>query len=210
MSHRDGIARRAARDLPEGAYVNLGAGLPTLVAGHLTGDKEILFHSENGLLGIAPAVEGADHYGLMNANIQKVSLLPGGSVFKHSDAFVMIRGGHIDYALLGAYEVSSAGDIANWSTGDTTRAPSVGGAMDLAMGAGNVWVLMEHCTRRGAPRIVTNCSLPLTGSRCVTRIYTDKAVMEVQTEGLAVIELVDGIDFAALQAITGAPLRKGF
>jgi 3-oxoadipate CoA-transferase beta subunit len=210
MSKRIEIARRAARDLPNGAYVNLGAGLPTLVADHLSNDKEILFHSENGLLGIAPAVDGANHYGLMNANIQKVSLLPGGSVFKHSDAFVMIRGGHIDYALLGAYEVSGVGDLANWSTGDTSRAPSVGGAMDLAVGASNVWVLMEHCTKTGAPRIVETCSLPLTGARCVTRIYTDKAVIDVRADGLVVTELVDGIDLAALQTITAAPLHKGF
>lgn len=210
MSKRLEIARRAARDLPDGAYVNLGAGLPTLVAHHLSKEKEILFHSENGLLGIAPAIEGDNRYGLMNANIQKVSLLPGGSVFKHSDAFVMIRGGHIDYALLGAYEVSAMGDLANWSTGDTSRAPSVGGAMDLAVGAVNVWVLMEHCTKAGAPRIVDKCALPLTGARCVTRIYTDKAVIDVRGEGLVVTELVDGIDFDGLQAITAAPLRKGF
>ncbi|MBS0219672.1 MAG: 3-oxoacid CoA-transferase subunit B [Proteobacteria bacterium] len=209
MSKRSEIARRAARDLPDGAYVNLGAGLPTLVADHLTDDKEIQFHSENGLLGIAPAVDDANHYGLMNANIQRVSLLQGGSVFKHSDAFVMIRGGHIDYALLGAYQVSEAGDLANWSTGDTSRAPSVGGAMDLAVGAREVWVLMEHCTRTGAPRIVESCTLPLTAARCVSRIYTDKAVIEVRANGLVVTELI-GTDFAALQALTAAPLREGF
>jgi len=203
------IARRVAQDLPDGAYVNLGIGLPTLVADHLPAGREIVFHSENGLLGVgpAPADDQADP-DLINAGKMPITLLPGASIFHHNDAFVMIRGGHLDYALLGAFQVSAAGDLANWMTEGDTKAPAVGGAMDLAAGAREVWVLMEHTTRDGRPRILERCSFPLTAARVVKRIYTELAVIEV-ADGLIVREMAEGVDFARLQAVTGAPLRLG-
>ena len=202
------IARRAAQDLPEGAYVNLGIGLPTLVADHRPADREIIFHSENGLLGVgpAPAPDRADPE-LINAGKAPVSLLPGAAIFHHNDAFVMMRGGHLDYALLGAYQVAANGDIANWITDNDARAPAVGGAMDLAVGARQVWALMEHTTRDGKPRILERCTYPLTAAGVVTRIYTELAVIDVQ-DGLHVRELADGVDFNHLQSLTGALLRR--
>ncbi len=204
---RHAIARRAARDLPDGAYVNLGIGLPTLVAGHTPPGREIIFHSENGLLGVGPPPPpGAEDQDLINAGKQHVTLLPGAAVFHHNDAFVMMRGGHLDYALLGGFQVSASGDLANWSLGETTKAPAVGGAMDLAAGAKQVWVLMEHTTKTGEPRIVEQCTYPLTAPGVVRRIYTDLAVIDVGPE-LVVRELADGVTFDFLQARTGAKLK---
>ena len=206
---RNRIAARAARDLPEGAYVNLGIGLPTLVADHQVPGREIIFHSENGLLGVGPAPPaGQEDPDLTNAGQKPVTLLPGAAIFHHNDAFVMMRGGHLDYALLGAFQVSAAGDLANWMTDETTRAPAVGGAMDLAVGAKQVWVLMEHTTRQGAPRLVETCTYPLTAPNCVRRIYTELAVIDVG-EHLVVRELADGISFDMLQARTEARLTRG-
>ncbi len=204
LRHR--IARRAAHDLPDGAYVNLGIGLPTLVAGHTPPSREIIFHSENGLLGVGPPPPpGAEDTDLVNAGKQPVTLLPGAAVFHHNDAFVMMRGGHLDYALLGGFQVSAGGDLANWSLGETTKAPAVGGAMDLAAGAKQVWVLMEHTTKSGEPRIVERCTYPLTAPGVVRRIYTELAVIDVGVE-LVVRELADGITFGFVQARTGARL----
>ena len=205
---RHHIARRAAHDLPDGAYVNLGIGLPTLVAGHTPPGREIIFHSENGLLGVGPPPPpGAEDADLINAGKQPVTLLPGAAVFHHNDAFVMRRGGHLDSALLGGFQVSAAGDLANWSLGETTKAPAVGGAMDLAAGAKQVWVLMEHTTKDGAPRIVERCTYPLTAPGVVRRIYTELAVIDVGAD-LVVRELADGVTFEDLQARTGARLVR--
>ncbi len=202
------IARRAAQDLPEGAYVNLGIGLPTLVADHRPQDREIIFHSENGLLGMgpAPSPEALDPE-LINAGKAPVTLLPGAAIFHHNDAFMMMRGGHLDYALLGAYQVAANGDLANWITDSDARAPAVGGAMDLAVGARKVWALMEHATRDGQPRILERCTYPLTAAGVVSRIYTDLAVIDVQ-DGLHVRELSEGVSFDHLQSLTGALLRR--
>jgi 3-oxoadipate CoA-transferase beta subunit len=206
---REAICRRVAQDLADGTYVNLGIGLPTLVPPFIPADREVVFHSENGLLGVGPPPEpGHEDPDLINAGKQLVTLLPGGSIFHHADSFLMIRGGHIDLALLGAYQVSAQGDLANWTTDADDKAPGVGGAMDLAVGAKQVWVIMEHTTRAGEPRIVEHCTYPLTAARCVTRIYTNLAVIDV-ADGLIVREIVDGLDFAGLQQVTGAPLRVG-
>ncbi len=205
---RNRIARRAALDLPDGAYVNLGIGIPTLAADHRPPDRDIIFHSENGLLGVGPApVSGADP-DLINAGKGPVTLLPGAAIFHHNDAFAMIRGGHIHYALLGAYQVGENGDLANWITDSDARAPAVGGAMDLAVGAREVWALMEHVTRDGRPRILERCTFPLTAAGVVTRIYTELAVIDVH-DGLRVRELAPGISFERLQSVTGARLRPG-
>jgi 3-oxoacid CoA-transferase B subunit len=204
---REEICRRVAQDLADGSYVNLGIGLPTLVPPFIPADREVVFHSENGLLGVGPPPEpGHEDPDLINAGKQLVTLLPGGSIFHHADSFLMIRGGHIDLALLGAYQVSAQGDLANWTTDADDEAPGVGGAMDLAVGAKQVWVIMEHTTRAGEPRIVERCTYPLTAARCVTRIYTNLAVIDVAA-GLIVREIVDGLDLAGLQQATGAPLR---
>lgn len=207
---RQQIAKRVAADLPEGACVNLGIGLPTMVADHIPAGREIIFHSENGLLGVGPApAPGQEDPDLINAGKLPVTLLPGASIFHHNDSFMMIRGGHIDYALLGAFEVAANGDLANWSTGNDTKLPAVGGAMDLAAGASAVWVLMEHCTKDGKPRIVPRCSYPLTAAGVVKRIYTELAVIDVGPHGLTVRELARGVSFERLQSLTGAPLRLG-
>jgi 3-oxoadipate CoA-transferase beta subunit len=201
------IARRVARDLPDGSYVNLGIGLPTLVADHLPPGREIIFHSENGLLGMGPAPEpGKADPDLINAGKIPITLLPGAAIFHHTDAFMMIRGGHIDVALLGAFQVAANGDIANWITDSEAKSPAVGGAMDLAVGAKQVWVLMEHCTKHGRPRILERCTYPLTATGVVRRIYTELAVIEVD-DGLVVREMAAGVEFARLQSLTGAPLR---
>jgi 3-oxoadipate CoA-transferase, beta subunit len=203
---RDELARRVAADLPEGAYVNLGIGLPTRVAGFVRPGADVIFHSENGLLGVgpAPAPQAADPE-LINAGKELVTLLPGAAIFDHATAFAMIRGGHIDVAIMGAYEVSATGDLANWSAGGRS-APAVGGAMDLAAGARAVWIMMEHCTKDGAPRLVAHCSLPLTGAGVVTRVYTDLAVIDVDG-GFAVRALCGGCDAETLRTRTGAPLH---
>lgn len=204
---RKQIARIVADDLPENSYVNLGIGLPTLIADYLAAGKGVQLHSEQGLLGLGPKPEpGQEDRDVVNAGKQFVTLLPGASVFSHSDSFLMIRGGHIDVACLGAFQVAANGDLANWTTGDSTQIPGVGGAMDLAAGAKRVWVLMEHCTRDGAPRIMKRCTYPLTGMQCVERIYTDYAMMSITPDGVRVERMLPGITIEALQAISDAPL----
>jgi len=205
---RDQMAIRVARDIPEGAYVNLGIGLPTLVANHLPRNREAFLHSENGLLGMGPApAAGEEDYDLINAGKQPVTLLPGGAYFHHADSFAMMRGGHLDICVLGAFQVSRAGDLANWHTGAPDAIPAVGGAMDLAIGAKKTFVMMEHLTKSGASKIVDACTYPLTGIACVSRIYTDLAVIDVTPQGLAVIEAVAGLSFEELQRLTGVTLR---
>jgi 3-oxoadipate CoA-transferase beta subunit len=204
---RTQMAERVARDIPEGAYVNLGIGLPTLVANYLPQDREIFLHSENGLLGMGPAPKpGEEDEDLINAGKQPVTLLAGGSYFHQADSFAIMRGGHLDVCVLGAFQVSARGDLANWHTGAPDAIPAVGGAMDLALGARQVFVMMEHLTRQGASKIVAECSYPLTAISCVSRIYTDLAVIDVTPEGLAVREIVEGLAFDELQAITGVPM----
>lgn len=200
---RKQIAWRAAQDIADGSYVNLGIGLPTLVADFIPPDREIVFHSENGILGLgkAPAPGEADP-DLINAGKGAASLLPGGSFFHHTDAFLMIRGGHVDLSLMGAFEVSAEGDLANWTTNDPHFAPGVGGAMDLAAGAREVRVLLEHTTKEGAPRLRRRCTYPLTAPRCVKRIYTNLAVVDVTARGLLVCELVEGMTLGDLQRLT--------
>jgi 3-oxoadipate CoA-transferase beta subunit len=204
---RDQIAARVARDIPEGAYVNLGIGLPTMVTKHLPPEREIFLHSENGLLGMGPApAPGEEDEDLINAGKQPVTLLAGGSYFHHADSFAMMRGGHLDICVLGAFQVSSKGDLANWHTGAPDAIPAVGGAMDLAIGAKRVFVMMEHQAKDGSSKIVPECTYPLTGIACVSRIYTDLAVLDVAPEGLVVRAIVEGMSFDELQRITGVPL----
>jgi len=209
---RNQMAARVARDIPEGAYVNLGIGLPTLVANHLpaAGSKdyrEVFLHSENGLLGMGPApAPGEEDYDLINAGKQPVTLLPGGAYFHHADSFAMMRGGHLDICVMGAFQVSAGGDLANWHTGAPDAIPAVGGAMDLAVGAKHVLVMMEHLTKQGESKIVERCTYPLTGARCVDRIYTDLAVIDVTPQGLKVVEAFNGLAIDELQRLTGVPL----
>jgi 3-oxoadipate CoA-transferase beta subunit len=204
---REQMATRVARDIPNGAYVNLGIGLPTLVANHLPKDREIILHTENGLLGMGPAPEpGAEDADLINAGKQPVTALAGASFFHHADSFGMMRGGHLDFCVLGAFQVSVTGDLANWHTGAKDAIPAVGGAMDLAIGAKNVYVMMEHLTKKGESKIVAKCTYPLTGIGCVSRIFTDLAVLDVTPQGLAVVEIVEGLAFDELQRLSGVPL----
>jgi 3-oxoadipate CoA-transferase beta subunit len=205
---REQMAARVARDIPDGAYVNLGIGLPTLVANHLPAGREIVLHSENGVLGMgpAPSPDQAD-FDLINAGKQPVTLLPGGSYFHHADSFAMMRGGHLDICVLGAFQVSEAGDLANWHTGEADAIPAVGGAMDLAIGAKNVFVMMEHLTKSGESKIVPRCTCPVTGLACVTRVYTDLAVIDVAPSGLVVVDIIAGLAFDELARLTGVPLR---
>jgi 3-oxoadipate CoA-transferase beta subunit len=206
---RDGLAARVARDIAEGAYVNLGIGLPTLVANFLPKDREIFLHSENGVLGMGPApAKGEEDPDLTNAGKQPVTLLTGGSYFHHGDSFAMMRGGHLDICVLGAFQVSQAGDLANWHTGEADAIPAVGGAMDLAIGARHVYVMMEHVTKSGESKIVKKCTYPVTGLGCVDRIYTDLAVIDVTRDGLEVVDMVEGLSFDELQRLTGAPLGR--
>ena len=206
---RDQMAARVARDIPEGAYVNLGIGLPTLVANHLPADREVFLHSENGLLGMGPApAPGAEDFDLINAGKQPVTLLPGGCFFHHADSFAMMRGGHLDICVLGAFQVSVRGDLANWHTGAPEAIPAVGGAMDLAIGAKKTFVMMEHLTKDGASKLVERCTYPLTGIGCVARVYTDLAVIDVTPHGLAVVEVVEGLSFEELQRLSGVSLSR--
>ena len=206
---REQMARRVAQDIPDGAVVNLGIGLPTLVANHLPKEREIFLHSENGLLGMGPApAAGEEDFDLINAGKQPVTLLAGGAYFHHADSFAMMRGGHLDICVLGAFQVSATGDLANWHTGGADAIPAVGGAMDLAIGAKKTFVMMEHLTRQGQSKLVAQCSYPLTGIGCVSRIYTDLAVIDVTPQGLVVREIVAGLDHDSLQALTGAPLAR--
>jgi 3-oxoadipate CoA-transferase, beta subunit len=206
---REQIATRVARDIPNGAYVNLGIGLPTMVANHLPKDREIVLHTENGLLGMGPAPEpGGEDVDLINAGKQPVTALPGASYFHHADSFGMMRGGHLDFCVLGAFQVSVNGDLANWHTGAKDAIPAVGGAMDLAIGAKHVYVMMEHLTKKGESKIVQACTYPLTGIGCVERIFTDLAVLDVTPRGLAVVDIVDGLSLDELQRLTGVPLSQ--
>jgi 3-oxoadipate CoA-transferase beta subunit len=204
---RAGLARRVAQDIPEGWYVNLGVGVPTLVADHVPAGREVIFHSENGILGLGPAppADKIDRW-LVNAGKQYVTLVTGGSFFHHADSFTMIRGRHLDLCVLGAFEVAQNGDLANWSTATPGAAPAVGGAMDLAVGAKRLWVVMDHQTKDGRPKVVRKCSYPLTAPQCVTRIYTSLAVLDVVPEGLRVVEMVPGLTFAELQERTDSQL----
>ena len=207
---RDQIAARVAREIPDGAYVNLGIGLPTLVANHLPSDREIILHSENGVLGMGPApAAGHEDWELVNAGKQPVTLLAGGAFCHHADSFAMIRGGHVDICVLGAFQVSVAGDLANWSTGAPDAIPAVGGAMDLAVGAKRVYAMMEHLTKGGESKIVGRLSYPVTGLACVDRIYTDLAVVDVAPQGLVVREIVPGLALDELARLTGVALKDG-
>ena len=203
----DEMARRVARDIRDGAYVNLGIGLPTRVGNHLPPGREIVLHSENGVLGMGPApAPGGEDPELINASKQAVTLLRGGSYFHSADSFAMMRGGHLDVCVLGAFQVSVRGDLANWHTGAPDAIPAVGGAMDLALGAKQVFVMMEHLTRSGTSKLVAQCSYPVTALACVARVYTDLAVVDVGADGLAVRDLVPGLAFEELQRLTGVPL----
>jgi 3-oxoadipate CoA-transferase beta subunit len=205
--NRQQMAQHLATHIPDGSYVNLGIGLPVLLAAYWRPEQEIVVHSENGILGMrALDTHEAIDPDLMNAAKQPVSMVDGGSFFHHADSFAMMRGGHLDYCVLGGYQVSQAGDLANWSLGQPGVAAAVGGAMDLVVGARNVYVLMEHTTREGAPRLVRQCSLPLTGAACVKRIYTDLGTFEVVPQGLRVIDMVSGLDRAELVARTETEL----
>ena len=205
--NRDQMAARVAKDIPEGSYVNLGIGLPTLVANHLPKEREIFLHSENGLLGMGPApAAGEEDYDLINAGKQPVTLLAGGAYFHHADSFAMMRGGHLDICVLGAFQVSATGDLANWHTGGADAIPAVGGAMDLAIGAKKTFVMMEHLTKKGESKLVAACSYPLTGIGCVSRIYTDLAVIDVTPQGLKVVENTSGLSHAELQTLSGVAL----
>jgi 3-oxoadipate CoA-transferase beta subunit len=207
--NRQEMAARLARDIPEGWYVNLGLGLPTLIPDYIPSGREVVFHSENGVLGMGPvpAKDAIDPW-LVNATKQNITLIPGASLFHHADSFGMIRGGHLDLCVLGAYEVAENGDIANWATNENDAIPAVGGAMDLSAGTKRLWVLMEHVTKDGSPRIVRRCSYPLTAAGVVKRVYTNLAVLEVTADGFAVLDTAPGLSFESLQARTGAKLRR--
>ena len=207
--NRDQMAARVARDIPEGAYVNLGIGLPTMVANHLPKDREVFLHSENGILGMGPApAAGFEDFDLINAGKQPVTLLPGGAFFHHADSFGMMRGGHLDICVLGAFQVSVTGDLANWHTGAADAIPAVGGAMDLAIGAKKTYVMMEHLTKSGESKIVQHCTYPLTGIACVSRVYSDLAVIDITPTGLQVVDIVDDLSFEELQKVSGVPLNR--
>jgi 3-oxoadipate CoA-transferase beta subunit len=204
---KDELAARVARDIPEGATVNLGIGQPTLVANHMPSNLEILLHSENGILGMGPApAAGQEDYDLINAGKQPVTLLQGGAYFHHADSFAMMRGGHLDICVLGAFQVSATGDLANWHTGEPGAIPAVGGAMDLAIGAKQTWVMMDLLTKQGQSKLVSACSYPLTGIGCVKRVYTDLATLACTAKGLLVIDMVPGLTLEALSELIGLPL----
>ena len=205
---RNQMAQHVARDIPEGAYVNLGIGMPTLVANHIPADREIVLQSENGLLGMGPAPDaGEEDYDLINAGKQPVTLLPGASFFHHADSFAMMRGGHLDICVLGAFQVAVNGDLANWHTGEPDAMPAVGGAMDLASGAKQVFVMMEHLTKKGESKIVEHCSYPLTGLRCVSRVYTDLATIHITSHGLFVGDIVEGLSLEDLIKLSGVKMQ---
>jgi 3-oxoadipate CoA-transferase beta subunit len=204
---KDQLAARVAQDIPEGATVNLGIGQPTLVANHIPSTLEVLLHSENGILGMGPApAEGEEDYDLINAGKQPVTLLKGGAFFHHADSFAMMRGGHLDICVLGAFQVSSTGDLANWSTGESGSIPAVGGAMDLAIGAKQTWVMMDLLTKKGESKVVDKCTYPLTGIGCVKRIYSDIATLACTPDGLKLIDMVEGLTHAELEKLVGLPI----
>lgn len=203
------IAWRAAQDIADGSYVNLGIGIPEMVARYQPAGREVVYHSENGLLGFGPPPEpGSEDWDLINAGKKAVTLTPGASFFDHAQSFAMVRGGHLDLAILGAFQVSQRGDLANWRLGDA-GVPAIGGAMDLVHGAKQVFVLTEHVARDGSPKLVENCTFPLTGLACVDRIYTSCAVIDVVSGRFVLREIVPGLSFEALQAMTGAKLDIG-
>ncbi len=205
---KDAVAKRVAQDIFDGAYVNLGIGQPTWVANHLPQGIEVVLHSENGILGMGPApLDGQEDYDLINAGKQPVTLLPGGVFFHHADSFAMMRGGHLDICVLGAFQVSATGDLANWSTGEPGAIPAVGGAMDLAIGAKQTWVMMDLLTKKGESKIVSTCTYPLTGIGCVKRIYSDLATLACSPDGLLLIDMVDGLTHSELQALIGLPIQ---
>jgi 3-oxoadipate CoA-transferase beta subunit len=206
---RDELAARVARDIPEGWSVNLGIGIPTLVSNFVPTDREIVFHSENGIVGMGPAPPPEQiNPWLVNASRQHVTLQPGGSYISHSDSFALVRGGHLDLCVLGAFQVAENGDLANWARSDDETAPAIGGAMELAAGARRIWVVMEHTTRSGEPRLLRQCAYPLTAKACVVRVYTELAVIEVTARGFVVTDMVPGMTIEALQQRTDAPLHR--
>lgn len=202
------LAQRVAQDIFDGAYVNLGIGQPTLVANYLPEGMEVVLHSENGILGMGEApLTGDEDYDLINAGKQPVTLLSGGAYFHHADSFAMMRGGHLDISVLGAFQVSTTGDLANWSTGEAGAIPAVGGAMDLAVGAKQTWVMMDLLTKKGESKVVKECSYPLTGLGCVKRIYSDLATLECTTGGLKLIDKVDGLSKEVLERLIGCAVH---
>ena len=208
--NRDQMAWRVAQDIPGGSYVNLGIGMPEMVANHLPDDRQVIFHCENGILGMGPvAAAGEEDFDLVTAGKKPVTAVAGAAFFDSANSFAMIRGGHLDIAVVGAFQISAAGDLANWSTGDAGTTPAVGGAMDLAQGAKRVLVLTTHTTREGVPKIVEECTYPLTGTGVVTTVFTDLAVIDITAAGPVVREMVEGLDMEGLQALTGTPLTLG-
>jgi 3-oxoadipate CoA-transferase beta subunit len=204
---RDQMAQRAALDIPDGAYVNLGIGIPELVARHVPEGREVIYHTENGLLGMGPTpAPGEGDPELINAGKRQVTAVPGAAYFHHADSFVMIRGGHLDLCVLGALQVSQRGDLANWSTGASDAIPAVGGAMDLVAGVDTIFVITQHTTRDGQPKLVAECTYPLTGPAAVDRIYTDLAVIDITPDGFQLVELAPGVDYDYVAERTGAPL----
>ena len=204
---KEQLAQRVAQDIHDGAYVNLGIGMPTLVANHLPAGIEVILHSENGILGMGPApAAGQEDYDLINAGKQPVTMLAGGAYFHHADSFSMMRGGHLDICVLGAFQVSATGDLANWHTGEKDAIPAVGGAMDLAIGAKQTWVMMDLLTKKGESKVVSQCSYPITGIACVKRIYSELATLECTPNGLKLIDMVDGLTHAELEKMLGLPI----
>ena len=204
---KEQLAQRVAQDIHDGAYVNLGIGMPTLVANHLPAGIEVILHSENGILGMGPApAAGQEDYDLINAGKQPVTMLAGGAYFHHADSFSMMRGGHLDICVLGAFQVSATGDLANWHTGEKDAIPAVGGAMDLAIGAKQTWVMMDLLTKKGESKVVAQCSYPITGIACVKRIYSELATLECTPNGLKLIDMVDGLTHAELEKMLGLPI----
>jgi 3-oxoadipate CoA-transferase beta subunit len=204
---KDQLAKRVAQDIHDGAYVNLGIGMPTLVANHLPTGIEVILHSENGILGMGPApAAGQEDYDLINAGKQPVTMLAGGAYFHHADSFAMMRGGHLDICVLGAFQVSATGDLANWHTGEKDAIPAVGGAMDLAIGAKQTWVMMDLLTKKGESKVVAQCSYPITGMACVKRIYSELATLECTPQGLKLIDMVEGLTHAELEKMLGLPI----
>lgn len=204
---REDMAQRLAQDIPNGAYVNLGIGIPELIARFVPEGREFIYHTENGLLGMGPSPEeGEEDPELINAGKRYVTANKGAAYFHHADSFAMIRGGHLDLSVLGAMQVAQSGDLANWSTGKPNAIPAVGGAMDLVAGVKKVFVITQHCTKKGDPKLVESCSFPITGQAVVDRIYSDLAVIDVTPDGFQVVELAPGVDFTFVQDRTGAPL----
>ena len=202
------VAHRVAQDIPEGAYVNLGIGQPTLVANFIPREREVILQSENGILGMGPApAAGLEDFDLINAGKQPVTLLKGGAFFHHADSFAMMRGGHIDICVMGAFQVSAKGDLANWSTGEEGAIPAVGGAMDLAAGAKETWVMMDLLTKKGESKLVSACTYPLTGVACVSRVYAELATLACSPDGLSLIDIVDGLSVQELSAMIGLPIK---